>query len=74
MNVQPPSPRYVGLDECRAIIFGTSNSAPSKRTFAEWKAKRYYPFIKVGKRVFCNPEEVKAALDRRFTIHATPHV
>jgi hypothetical protein len=69
MSNQLQKQRYVGLDECREAIFGTSNSAPSKRTFADWKAKKYFPVLKVGKRVFCDPEAVQTAIERRFKIN-----
>lgn len=56
----------VGLETARIAIFGTGKEAPSKRTFAEWKARGYFPYHKVGKRVFLDVEEVKRALARRF--------
>jgi len=59
----------VGIEEGRVAIFGTSKSAPSKRTFAEWKAQGYYPYHKIGKRIFLDVEQVRRALDRRFTIN-----
>lgn len=66
------SPTLVGLVEGRNAVFGTGPEAPSKRTFAEWKARGYFPYVKLGKRVFVDPEEVRRALDRRFKINATP--
>jgi hypothetical protein len=66
------SPAFVGLEECRKTVFGTGTEAPSKRTFLEWKARGYYPFIKVGKRCFADPNEVARALSRRFKINAKP--
>lgn len=70
MSNQTTSPAYVGLEECRKLVFGTGPEAPSKRCFLEWKARGFYPFIKVGKRVFANADEVKAALERRFKVNA----
>lgn len=72
MSSQSTSPAYVGIVECRKIVFGTGPEAPSKRTWDAWRAKGFYPFIRVGKRIFADPEAVKAALARRFTVHATP--
>jgi len=72
MSNENTSPTFVGLEECRKTVFGTGSEAPSKRTFAEWKARGYFPFIKVGKRVFADPAEVSRALSRRFKINATP--
>jgi hypothetical protein len=63
-------PKYVGLEEGRIAIFGTGPEAPSKRSWAKWKALGYYPYIKLGKRVFVNPEEVRRALERRFKVNA----
>lgn len=70
MSNQTSPPAFVGLEECLKIVFGTGPEAPSKRTFLEWKARGYYPFIKVGKRVFADPAEVRRALERRFKINA----
>lgn len=70
MSNQPASPTLVGLEEARIAIFGTGPEAPSKRSFAEWKARGYFPSVKLGKRVFVNPDEVRRALERRFKISA----
>jgi hypothetical protein len=70
MSNQPASPTLVGLEAGRIAIFGTGPEAPSKRSFAEWKARGYFGFVKVGKRVFINPDEVRRALERRFKISA----
>ncbi len=64
------SPSLVGLEAARIAIFGRSKEAPSKRTFAEWKSRGYFPQHKIGKRVFLDVEEVKRALSRRFKINA----
>jgi hypothetical protein len=64
------APKLCGLEEGRIAIFGTGPEAPSKRSWAEWKARGYYPYIKLGKRVFVNPDEVRRALERRFKINA----
>lgn len=57
----------VGAEECIRIVFPTQ-SRPHKRTFLEWKARRLIPFYKIGRRVFFDPEEVRAALERHFRI------
>ena len=64
------SSRLLGIEETRIAIFGTGKEAISKRQFAEWKSRGYYPFLRVGKRIFCDVEEVKRALSRRFKINA----
>jgi hypothetical protein len=70
MSTQPDSPTLVGLDAGRIAIFGTGPDAPSKRSWAEWRARGYFPVVKVGKRVFVNAEECRRALERRFKINA----
>lgn len=70
MSIHTAPPTLVGLEAGREIIFGTGPEAPSKRSFAEWKARGYFPWVKVGKRVFINTEEVRRALERRFRISA----
>lgn len=65
------SSRLVGMEEARLAIFGTGKEAISKRTFAEWKARGYFPYHRIGgKRIFVEVEEVKRALSRRFKINA----
>lgn len=67
---QPNDTSLVGLETARIAIFGTSKEAISKRTFAEWKARGYFPYHRIGKRIFLDVEEVKRALSRRFKINA----
>lgn len=62
----------VGVKKCREILFPDLTSAPGIRTFNQWMANRYFPVHKIGRRVFLDPAEVRAALDRRFRINATP--
>lgn len=65
------SSRLLGIEETRIAIFGTGKEAISKRQFAEWKARGFFPFYRIGgKRIFCDPEEVKRALSRRFKVNA----
>jgi len=70
MQNEPHLTTLVGLEEGRKSVFGTSPEAPSKRTFAEWKARGFFPFVKIGKRVFVDPAAVRRALERRFCINA----
>lgn len=70
MSEQHRAPAYLGIDECRKAVFGTGPEAPSKLTWDSWRANGFYPFIRVGKRIFADPEAVKSALARRFTVHA----
>lgn len=63
-------PQLVGIETCRNLVFPDPETAPSKRTFEEWKNRGYFPQFKIGKRVFLDPDEVRAALDRRFKVNA----
>jgi hypothetical protein len=69
MNATPTAQLY-GIDACRKIIFPDEATAPAERTFKKWMAARYFPVHKIGRRVFLDPEEVRAALSRRFRINA----
>jgi hypothetical protein len=62
----------VGVEACIKRVFPDPEGAPSKRCFLDWKAKGYLPFIQIGARgrVFYSPEDVRAALDKQFTVHA----
>lgn len=53
----------------RKIVF-PGDKPPSLRAFNGWKQKGYFPSVKIGKRVFINPEKVRQALEARFTINA----
>lgn len=71
MSKDTHTPHLVGMEEARIAIFGTGKEAPSKRTWAEWKSRGFYPFHRIGgKRIFLDVEEVKRALSRRFKIEA----
>jgi len=50
--------------------FPDKSSRPGIRTFNEWRAKGFYPYHKIGKRVFLDPVAVRKALDKRFIIPA----
>lgn len=69
----PPTkqePTLVGIQTCLEIVFTDPATRPALRTFVEWKARKYFPSIKIGKRVFLDPVQVRKALDKRFTIEA----
>lgn len=70
-NATPPQePTLVGIQTCLETVFPDPATRPGKRTFLDWKAKKYFPSIKIGKRVFLDPVQVRRALDKRFTIEA----
>lgn len=65
-------PQLVGIKTGLALVFPDPETRPSLRAFNEWKNKGYFPSVKIGKRVFVDPAQVRLALDARFTINATP--
>ncbi len=67
----PNTKQLVGAEDCIKIVFPCESSRPSLRGFRQWQANRFFPFHKIGHRTFFDPEEVRAALDRRFRVDAT---
>jgi hypothetical protein len=63
-------PTLVGIITALETVFPDEATRPSLRCFNEWKARKYFPSVKIGKRVFLDPVQVRKALDKRFTIHA----
>ena len=63
-------PALYGIEPCWKIVFSDDATRPGIRTFNEWRARGYYPHVKIGKRVFLDPVAVRKALDKRFTIQA----
>jgi len=67
----PQEPTLVGINTGLKIVFPNHETeGPAIRTFNEWRARGYYPHVKIGKRVFLDPVQVRKALDKRFTIQA----
>jgi hypothetical protein len=70
-NSPTPEPTLVGIKTCHGIVFPNHETeGPGLRTFLEWKARKYFPSVKIGKRVFLDPVQVRKALDKKFTIQA----
>ena len=67
---QNNEPQLVGMKTGLELVFPDPETRPSIRAFNEWKKKRYFPSIKIGKRVFVDPVMVRKALDANFTISA----
>lgn len=63
----------MGVEEARKAIFGEGPEAPSKRSWDEWRARGYYPHVKIGKRVFVDVDLARRALERRFTVKSAAH-
>jgi hypothetical protein len=69
-SLDPGLGGLISLEECRLRVF-SKGCAPAHRTFADWKAKGWFPYLKIGGRIFCDPRAVRAALDERFTVPAS---
>ena len=54
---------------CIELAFD-EDSRPALRSFREWQARGWIPYRKIGKRTYFDPAEVRASLDRRFTVQA----
>lgn len=63
------SNKLVDAPRCISEIFH-SEAGPGLRTWASWKAKGYLPFVRIGRRIFYDPEQCRIALEKRFTIKA----
>ena len=64
------SKQLVGAEDCIKIVFPCETSRPGLRTYREWQSKGFFPFHKIGRRTYFDPDEVRSALDRRFRIQA----
>lgn len=64
-NQKPTDPGLVSAERLRELLWPDPASRPSLRWVRELQARRVIPFIKIGARVFFEPERVRAAL-RRF--------
>lgn len=58
----------VGISTCLSLVFPDEATRPSLRTFNEWRARGYYPYLKIGKRVFLDADAVRKSLSKKFTI------
>jgi len=67
---QKKEPQLVGVKTGLELVFPDPLTRPSIRSFNEWKNKGYFPSVKIGKRVFVDPVQVRLALESRFTINA----
>ncbi len=52
------------------IVIPDPTIRPSVRTQARWRAQKLFPYVRVGTKVFVDPEALRRALDRSFTIRA----
>ncbi len=66
----PREKQLVGIKTVLQMVFPDEETRPGTRTFLDWRSKRYFPYHKIGGRVFYDPEQVRRALDKRFEIKA----
>jgi hypothetical protein len=68
----PLSPPPIGLLDAQSCIDEVFRGGrkPVLRTFRNWQAKGWIPVKKIGRFTFFDPNEVRTALDKRFTIKA----
>jgi hypothetical protein len=66
----PQEPTLVGIDPARKAVFPDESTRPSLRAWNDWRAKGYYPYVKIGSRVFICASDARKALEARFTINA----
>lgn len=59
---------YFGLAETIQLLWPDSGARPHPRTFLRWRENGWVPYIKIGKSVYYDPQEVKRALDARFKV------
>ena len=62
--------QLVGAADCSKIVFPCETSRPSLRTWRKWQANGWLPVHKIGHLTFFDPEQCRAALDRRFRVSA----
>jgi hypothetical protein len=62
----------VGAETCLRLIFPDEATRPCLRFFRDLQAKRLVPFRQIGRRIFFDPREVRAALDRQFSVRTRP--
>jgi hypothetical protein len=58
----------LGVQAALESVFPNPSGRPSLRAWNEWRAKGFYPYIKIGKRVFIDPVSARKAIDKRFTV------
>lgn len=59
----------VSGEELLKIVWPDPASRPCLRWLRGLQKTKALPFLKVGRRVFFNPEKVQQELERRYTIH-----
>jgi hypothetical protein len=69
-NTTPQEPALVGIQSSLEFVFPDPTARPSIRVWNEWRAKGYYSYLKIGKRVYIDPVNARKEIAKRFTIEA----
>ncbi|MCP5537538.1 MAG: hypothetical protein H7A51_15055 [Akkermansiaceae bacterium] len=67
---QHNEPTLLGIEPARNAVFPDPATRPSIRAWNSWRSKNFYPYVKIGKRVWIDPVQARKALEARFTIEA----
>lgn len=68
MNAEnTPSSKFVGAKELLKILF-SDESRPSLRWLRDQQAGRRIPFVRLGRLVFFDPDQVRVAMNERLTV------
>lgn len=69
-NATPPYPGLVGAENLLKALFPDEKDRPTIRWLRRQQKNRTIPYIKIGKFVWFDVEQVRAHLERRQTIQA----
>jgi hypothetical protein len=68
-NASESGSRLVDVISCIDEVFD-GEGKPSLRTFREWQSRGFFPFVKIGRRTFFDPKEVRFAINKRCRVEA----
>ena len=57
-----------GIDATIERVFPDPAGRPSKRTFEAWKRAGIIPYVKINRKVFYDPSEIRRALEKQFKV------
>lgn len=72
---QRKEPIRSGLTDAHGLLLALwpeAESRPSLRWLREQQARRTVPYIKIGRRVFFDPLQVRRAIEKNFSVEAAP--
>ncbi len=70
IKYEKQSPSLVGAEPLLKIIFPDASSRPSLRWLREMQAKRLVPYLKIGRKVYFDPKEVRPSFDSQFKVES----